>query len=175
MRDGGIYIDADVLLETNLDSFITPTMSFCIPRETIRDLGREDFCLWNGLIGAAPGHPFIVKAAERILRSISARADYFDVERETCTSNGPSAGLWKLRTLTTLILSGPCALGMAINDVLGKQDLMSGFEPGWVSETTNSVAVQQEIGDALILMVSTSGAVKILIRCADFACHLLPS
>ena len=154
MKDGGIYADADVHLETNLNTFLTPNLSFFVPRETIRDLAGNDFCLWNGFLGAAPGHPIIAKAIEHMLQLIAARADYFDVERKICSSSGNSASVWKLRSLPTLLLSGPCALGMAVNDALGKTDLLANFEPGWLSPLPGTAMSESEIGDSLILLVS---------------------
>ena len=140
------------MLETTLDSFLTPSLSFFVPRETIQDLLGEDYCLWNGLIGAAPGHPFIAKAVERIMRAVSSRADYFDFEVETCRAVGPSAAVWKLRSLPTLIVSGPCALGMAVNEALGKKDFMSKFDPGWLLPSNEQSLDELGIGDVLILL-----------------------
>ena len=153
-KDGGIYADADVHLEINLATFLTPNLSFFVPRETIRDLAGKDYCLWNGLLGAAPGHPIIAKAIERMLELISTKADYYDVERRTCIASGNSASVWKLRSLPTLLLSGPCALGMAVNEAIGKEDLLANFEPGWLAPLPESVTRGREIGDALILLVS---------------------
>ena len=115
LKDGGIYADIDVQLETSLSSFLTSDMSLFIPRETIRDLAGADYCLWNGLMGSTPGHPVIAKAVERLLESISTRADYFDIERYACKTDGPDTPLWKIRALTTLIVSGPCKLKMFFN------------------------------------------------------------
>ena len=93
-----------------------------------------------------------MKAVERILRTISNRADYLDLEQEVCRAVGPSAAVWKLRSYITLIVSGPCALGMAVNDALGKKDLMSKFEPGWLLPDTEQNHINSDIGDALILL-----------------------
>jgi hypothetical protein len=153
LKEGGIYADFDVLLETNLDFFLTPEMSFFVPRETIRDLSGNDYCLWNGLIGAAPGHPIIAKAVERLLETTIKRADYLDVEQYACRKDGRKAQLWKLRSLPTLILSGPCALGMAANEVLGRE-IMSNFTPGWFLPTQKGSQENLALGDVLILMVS---------------------
>jgi hypothetical protein len=158
LKEGGIYADVDVLLEANLNFLLTTQMSFFVPRETIRDLAGDDYCLWNGLIGAAPGHPIIAKAVERLLASISNRADYLDVEQYACHLGGRKTPVWKLRALPTLILSGPCALGMATNEVLGR-DILSKFEPGWLSPVQKSSEQGLAMGDMLILMVSFSNVI----------------
>jgi hypothetical protein len=156
LKDGGVYADVDVQLETtNLSSFLTSDMSLFIPRETIRDLAGADYCLWNGLIGSSPGHPVIAKAVERLLASIATRADYFDLERYACRIDGPGTSLWKLRALPTIILSGPCALGMAMNEVLGR-NILSDFSPGWAPNATSDKQDGLDLGSMLILMVSSS-------------------
>ena len=55
MREGGVYSDIDILLETNLDNFLTPSLTFFAPRDVPLEFAGEPYCLWNGLIGAAPG------------------------------------------------------------------------------------------------------------------------
>jgi hypothetical protein len=149
-------VDADVQLETSLDAFLTSDLSFFVPRETIRDLAGQDYCLWNGLLGAAPGHPIIVKAVERMLQVITKREDYYDVEQRTCLADGRSAPMWKLRSLPTLLLSGPCALGMSVNEALGRKDLLASYEPGWLQPMQTTGPGERHIGDCLILMVSNS-------------------
>jgi mannosyltransferase OCH1-like enzyme len=155
LKDGGIYADVDVQLESaNLSAFLSSDISLFIPRETVRDLAGADYCLWNGLIGSSPGHPVIAKAVERLVASIATRADYFDLERYACRANGAATSLWKLRALPTLIVSGPCALGMALNEVLGR-NVLSDFTPGWAPVASDEHG-GLDLGSMLVLMVSSS-------------------
>jgi hypothetical protein len=53
LKDGGIYADADVKLDVNLDSFVTPNLGFFVPRDFIGGYAHHgNYCLWNGLMGA---------------------------------------------------------------------------------------------------------------------------
>jgi mannosyltransferase OCH1-like enzyme len=70
LQEGGVHADFDVMLETTLDSFITPNLSFFAPRDIVVEWADEAFCLWNGIMGSAPGHPFLVKAIERLINLI---------------------------------------------------------------------------------------------------------
>lgn len=155
LKDGGIYADVDILLDTKLDSFITPSMSFFVPRDIVGDYAGENFCLWNGMMGAAPGHPFMVQAAEALLNNVLNRVDYYDMEREMCRALGTSGEVWKMRALTILSLSGPCLLGSAVNKALGRHNNLSKYDPGWLMpEYTNHTTSHGEIRDALLLIAS---------------------
>lgn len=146
MREGGVYADVDVLLDASLDTFVTPTMSFFAPRDAVAEYADGQYCLWNGLIGAAPGHQIIVRAVERLVNLILNRADILDLEKDVAQKAGIETETWKIRAVQELLLSGPCALGIATNEVLGK-DPVARFDVGWVNSTT-------DIGDSMILMVS---------------------
>ena len=78
LREGGIYVDTDVKLDAlNLDDFITPSLGFFVPRDSVGDFAGSDvpyyhhgdgfhsrdkhqydedkfacYCLWNGLMGS---------------------------------------------------------------------------------------------------------------------------
>lgn len=149
LRDGGIYADADVLLETSLDIFVTPSMSFFVPLDLVGADYDEEFCLWNGLIGAAPGHPIIVEAVEWLINMVLNRADAYDMERELCRYGGKTTEVWKVRQSRLLLLSGPCALGVATNRALGKSNPMARIESGWLSGNGETI-----IEDSLVLRVS---------------------
>ena len=103
MREGGIYADVDILLETNLDQFITPSLTFFAPRDEVAEFAGEPFCLWNGLIGAAPGQPFIVHAVERLVNLILDRADVYDMERDLCRDVKEPLEVWKVQLQTLLL------------------------------------------------------------------------
>lgn len=131
LREGGIYADADVLLNANLEDFLTPSMSFFAPRDLVGADHEAEFCLWNGLIGAAPGHPFLVKVVEQVMNRVRGRFDAYDMEQELCHWDGNKAEVWKLRQWATLFLSGPCALGMAVNKSIGNRTVLEKFNLGW--------------------------------------------
>ena len=165
MREGGIYADVDILLETNLDQFISPSLSFFAPRDVVAEFAGEPFCLWNGLIGASPGHPFIVRAVERLVNLILDRADVFDMERDLCRGDRHGHGqrlplpnhgffldMWKVRLQTLLLLSGPCGLGVAVNEALGKSSLEK-IDTGWMGLDDLEFGGKRDHGDALIMVV----------------------
>ena len=131
MKEGGVYADVDVLLETNLDHFIRPGLTFLVPRDVVAEYAEEAFCLWNGLIGAVPGHPIIVRAVERLVNLILERADIQDMERQICRKDKDTE-VWKIHGHPVLFLSGPCGLGIAMNEVLGRSSLRS-IQTGWTS------------------------------------------
>lgn len=157
LKDGGVYVDLDILLDTNLDSFITPNMSFFVPRDIVGDYAAQNFCLWNGLIGAVPGHPFLVRAVEKLLTNILNRVDYHDMERDLCLATGATTQVWKARALSILLLSGPCLLGIAVNEALGR-DPVSKYEPGWLAVNEDSPTMHRsnasDTGDTLLLIAS---------------------
>ena len=153
---GGIYADIDVILETNLDDFITPEMAFFVPRDVV-PFG-EEYCLWNGFVGSSPGHPIIVKAVERAINLILNKADMFDMERVACASSGLDMAIWKLRFEPGLLITGPCSLGIAMNEALGNEGLKK-IDLGWTKldgdrHLRGFVNGKAGGGDTLILSVS---------------------
>lgn len=154
-KDGGVYSDIDVQLDVDLDMFITNDLSFFVPRDVPLDYWpNSNYCLWNGLLGAAPGHPIVAKAIEDVVTTILNRDDYYDVEGSLCSRN-LDMHLWKLRTLPILILTGPCALGISVNAALGIDDRLAGHDLGWLR--TANVSAHHEPpdhywGDALTLL-----------------------
>ena len=175
MREGGIYVDADVKLDIDLDVFVTDNLEFFAPVDFIGGYADGEYCFWNGFIGAGkcicclnspkpsylfnisptdlePGHPFIVKAVERMLNVVLNRYDYYDVERETCRASHEVGGteIWKLRALDILTLTGPCALGISVNGALGRQNLVHTFDTGWFHEMVDDRNLDN-VGDVLFL------------------------
>lgn len=116
LREGGVYADVDVMLESTLETFVSPDLSFFGPRDVPCEYAGEAFCIWNGLLGAEPGHPILVRAVERTVNLILRRADMYDMEQEICQRTGPTAKLWKVRAQPLLFLTGPCGLGVAFNE-----------------------------------------------------------
>ena len=136
LKSGGVYADIDVMLETNIDSLAHPDLSFFVPLDEPGFEGDERFCLWNGLMGASPGHPFMVRAVERSLNMILNRADAFDVEQEMCQISGREMEYWKTRLIPVLIGTGPCGLGIAVNEAL-KRGSMDKFLCGLMKANGN--------------------------------------
>jgi hypothetical protein len=159
LKEGGIYADIDVQLDVNLDSFLTPNLSFFVPRDVAIDhWPRANYCLWNGLLGAAPGHPIIARAVEDLLNRILNRQDYYDMEGSVCSQN-PDSEIWKLRSFPILLVTGPCALGISVNGALGRDNLVQGFDLGWLPEGRfpdddhdDASLSDSSWGDALILL-----------------------
>lgn len=156
MKEGGVYADVDILLDASLDDFVSPSLSFFAPRDVVCEYADEPFCLWNGVIGSAPGHPFMIRAVERLINLILQRADLYDMERDVCRRVGRTMETWKVRSEPLLLASGPCALGVAVNDVIGRGSLAKidiGWIPADVIRYGNNDA--HDHGDALILVVSS--------------------
>jgi mannosyltransferase OCH1-like enzyme len=151
MKEGGVYADVDILLDASLDDFVTPSLSFFAPRDVVCEYAGEPFCLWNGLIGSAPGHPFIIRAVERLVNLILERADLYDMERAVCRRVGRKMENWKVRAEPLLLASGPCALGVAVNDAIGRESLAK-LDIGWIPSDAIKDESGQDHGDALILV-----------------------
>lgn len=153
MKEGGVYADVDILLDASLDEFVTPSLSFFAPRDVVCEYAGEPFCLWNGVIGSAPGHPFMTRAVERLVNLILERADLYDMERDVCRRVGREIENWKVRAEPLLLASGPCALGVAVNDAIGR-DSLARLDIGWIPSDAIQDDSGQDHGDALIMVVS---------------------
>ena len=150
-QQGGIYADVDVQLDTHLDTFITHDLSFFVPRDVPVDYWpHANYCLWNGLMGAAPGHPLLAQAITDVVNTIRNRGDYYDVEGRMCSRDLERTEIWKLRTLPILILTGPCALGMSINTFLNNSNVLDGFDIGWLGAANGTSRTDD--GHSLILL-----------------------
>ena len=82
-------------------------------------------CLWNGLIAAAPGHPFLARVIETVVNNVRNRFTSVDVDNLFC----PDPELSILHAFDTLFTAGPCILGATINKVLGRNG-QTQFEAG---------------------------------------------
>lgn len=147
LKDGGIYADVDVMLETDLDNFVQDGMSFFAPRDVPCEYADEAFCLWNGILGSSAGNPILIRAVERLVNLIQDRADVYDFEREVCLEEGSSFPLWKIRAQPLLFLTGPCGLGLAMNQALGRPSL-STLPIGYVAGRDE----QSDFGDTIVLV-----------------------
>ncbi|KAL7515526.1 hypothetical protein ACHAXN_013469 [Cyclotella atomus] len=158
-KDGGIYVDVDVMLNANLDSFITPDLAFFAPMDAVGSYADEHFCVWNGLLGSAPAHPILSYVIEWMVNLVSSRADMYDMERSVCQFSGGKDRIenWKLRAEPSLMLSGPCALGLAVNNALGNEPLAS-FNAGLIKRdgfnqrNFNTSSNKDQLGDVMILI-----------------------
>jgi hypothetical protein len=106
---------------------------------------------WNGLIGGAPGHPVFVRAVERLVNFIRDRADIYDMEQETCRRVGSNMAVWKVRAQPLLFLSGPCGLGVSVNEALDLPSLAT-IRLGWLTVEVPQDGAYFDWGDALILV-----------------------
>lgn len=158
-KDGGIYVDVDVMLNTNLDTFISPDLAFFAPLDAVGTFADEQYCVWNGLLGSAPAHPALANVIEWMVNLVSNRGDMYDMERTVCSFSGADKiENWKVRAEPGLMLSGPCALGLAVNNALGNEPL-SKFSPGLLTRKGfNTKSIQglnsDAIGNIMILAVS---------------------
>lgn len=163
-KEGGIYVDVDVMLDTNLDSFIASDLAFFAPVDAVGSYADEHFCVWNGFLGSAPAHPILTNVIEWMVNLVSNRGDMYDMERAVCNFSGmDKIENWKVRAEPSLLLSGPCALGLAVNNALGNEPL-SKFRTGLIRrvgfnkrEHTPAASVNNDlVGDIMILVVRFS-------------------
>ena len=134
LREGGVYADIDVQLDTDLDSFLDANISFFVPRDCPLDRWpNSNYCLWNGFMGSVPGHPILVQAVEDLMNNVLNRFDYYDVEG-SLVRRDMSTEIWKLRSIPILLLTGPCALGISVNKAAQISNLLRGFQLGWLPE-----------------------------------------
>jgi hypothetical protein len=147
------------MLNTNLDSFITQDLAFFAPIDAVGSYADEHFCVWNGLLGSQVAHPILSNVIEWMVNLVQQRGDMYDMERALCHFSGGKLGIenWKLRAEPSLMLSGPCALGLAVNNALGNEPLET-FNAGLIKRDgfsqRNAAATQDLIGDIMILVVS---------------------
>jgi hypothetical protein len=113
---GGIYADMDLILESNLDAILQKDVGFMVPiDEPGSNVGHRS-CLWNGLLAVAPGHAFMAQTIELVVNNIRNRFTSVDYDDMLC----PAPVLSVSHTVDTLFTCGPCILGGAMNQVLGR-------------------------------------------------------
>ena len=145
------------MLNTNLDSFVTPDLAFFAPIDAVGTFANDQYCVWNGLIGSAPAHPVLTNVIEWMVNRVSSRSDMYDLERSVCKYSGiDKLESWKVRAEPGLMLSGPCALGLAVNNALGHEPL-SKFRPGLLKGGHHIQGSNDDvIGNIMILLVSSA-------------------
>jgi len=149
-KEGGLYVDVDVMLNANLDNFITPDLAFFAPLDAVGNYADEPFCVWNGMLGSAPAHPALANVIEWMINLVTHRGDMYDMERAVCRLAGADKiENWKVRVEPVLLLSGPCALGLAVNKALGNEPL-SKFRVGLLKrEGFNTKNIEDLDSDAV--------------------------
>lgn len=151
---GGIYADVDVLLSADLEKLFESDVGFMVPVDEPGRTLDTGSCLWNGFIASAPGHPFIARTIELVVNSIRNRFTAVDFDDMLCPKqeNHPFPDLDLSHSFDLLYLSGPCILGSAINDVIGRH-MQAHIPPGELqfdhsTSTFGKVSIQ---GRTLIL------------------------
>jgi len=122
---GGIYSDMDIMLESNLDAAVPPDVGFMVPVDEPGTKPDHRMCLWNGMIAAAPAHPYLVRVIDRVVHNIRNRFTVVDYDQIMC--NDPELSV--PHAYSTLFTGGPCILGMTLNEVMGRP-LQQTFEHG---------------------------------------------
>jgi len=143
------------MLNGNLDNFISSDLGFFAPIDAVGAFADEQFCIWNGLLGSAPAHPVLKNVIEWMVNLVSKRGDLYDIERGVCHLAGhDSLESWKIRAEPGLVLSGPCALGLALNIALGNKPLQR-IRTGllrWNDGTTKDLESKNSVGNVMILL-----------------------
>ena len=165
---GGVYADMDILLESNLDEVFHPSVGFMTPQDSPGETIGHRHCLWNGLMGSAPGHPFLAKTVENVVNNVRNRFTSVDYDDMLC----PNPVLAVSHTVDTLFTAGPCILGASMNDVL-KLHRQTGFEPGDIdlfqSEHNDGKVTIDPTDDPRFLIPGRSVILKQ--NKADMGCH----
>jgi hypothetical protein len=115
----------DILLESNLDEVIDGSIGFMTAQDSPGETIGHRSCLWNGLMAAAPGHPFLAQTIQQVVNNVRNRFTSVDYDDMLC----PNPVLSVSHTVDTLFTCGPCILGASINDVL-KLHRQTGFDYG---------------------------------------------
>lgn len=97
-KSGGVYADIDSVCVEPLESYLRADDQFVSSEATPREGGGLGWVVYQAIIAARPGHPFLERAIERGVGEILA---------------GEKDGFLAI---------GPSGLGMSINQVLGRPD-----------------------------------------------------
>lgn len=142
---GGVYSDVDIMLEAALDAAVSPDVGFMVPIDEPGKPVDRRMCLWNGMIAAAPGHPFLAQAIETVVNQVRNRFTSVDMDATYC----PNPELSVLHAFDTLFTAGPCLLGASINRVLGVHPQTS-FAAGEIDILKDKVALKKGSNSIII-------------------------
>jgi Glycosyltransferase sugar-binding region containing DXD motif len=162
---GGVYADMDILLESNLDQAVDPSIGFMTAQDSPGETIGHRSCLWNGLMASAPGHVFITQTIQNVVNNVRNRFTSVDYDDMLC----PNPVLSVSHTVDTLFTCGPCILGASLNDVL-KRHRQTGFEYGDIdlyetekkkhadssSSSSKRLAISVELDDPRLLIPGRS-------------------
>jgi hypothetical protein len=153
---GGVYADMDVLLESNLDAAVAPDIGFMVPIDEPGKAAGHRMCLWNGLIAAAPAHPYLVKVIESVVNNVRNRFTSVDVDNMFC----PKPELSVLHAFDTLFTAGPCILGASLNMVLGRHG-QTQFEAGEIDPWAEGRRAATEKGTKFVIGIDDEPDLRI--------------
>jgi hypothetical protein len=118
---GGVYADIDILMASLLDDVIQDDTGFVVPLDKQPFMSENvTLCLWNGFMAVSPGHPFVAKVIENVVNAVRNRFNYLDyAQMVTCPfqASEDQMNKWAL-----LFATGPCMLGLSVNQVLGRHE-----------------------------------------------------
>ena len=115
----------DVMRESHLDAVVPNDVGFMVPFDGPGSQADHQMCLWNGFIASAPAHPVLLRVIQHVVNNIRNRFTVVDYDRLMC----PDPELSVIHAFSTLFTAGPCALGLAMNEVLGRE-LQQSFVAG---------------------------------------------
>eukprot|EP00041_Stephanoeca_diplocostata_P023797 m.591905 g.591905 ORF g.591905 m.591905 type:complete len:435 (+) comp22388_c0_seq1:541-1845(+) len=108
---GGLYVDIDVVLYFNgsLDALVPPATGLWTPTQP-----SNIVCgLWNGILGATPGHPALALSALQAALHVKHRMTPVDLQATFCPDVSPNGLIRELH----LFLTGPDLLGHVVSMV----------------------------------------------------------
>jgi Glycosyltransferase sugar-binding region containing DXD motif len=126
---GGVYADIDILMASQLDDLIMNNTGFVVALDKLRfSPSNGALCLWNGLLAASPGHPYLAKTIENIVNVVRNRYNQVDLAHMVSCPLRTTNDL-EMTTYAVLLATGPCMLGLSVNQASGRHE-QSYFEVG---------------------------------------------
>jgi hypothetical protein len=168
---GGIYADVDIMLQSNLDLTVPPDVGFMVPFDQPGVRSGHRMCLWNGLMAAAPGHPFLAKVIERVVNTVRNRYTAVDMDRLFC----PNPELSVLHAYDMLFTAGPCILGAMVNEALGRDGqthYYGGELPQVHGVPGRSIVLHQSKSDVSVLLCILNITVTVPVSLTHFFASL---
>jgi hypothetical protein len=118
---GGVYADIDTLRLSNLDDVIKNDTGFMVPLDLQQfSPYNSTLCLWNGLMAASPGHPYLAQVIENVVNGVRNRYNLVDfAHMVSCPFQTDPKEMF---AVAYLYATGPCMLGLSVNQVLGRHE-----------------------------------------------------